>query len=338
MAWYGYLRRLDVAQAGPPLPPPLPPGRLVDVPKRGEMLVRDLAGPAGARAPTILLLHGWTLCADLNWFAFYAALARHGRVLAMDVRGHGRGLRSEQHFTLEAAADDASALLDHLGAGPAIVVGFSMGGSIGLLMWRRHPASVAGLVLQSTALQWRAAMHERVLWSSMAGLEYVLRLGVPHGLTERYLRAASEANPDLLPVQDWLKAEALRGNPSDLAAAGRGLSAFDARSYAASIDVPAAVIVTMRDRLIRADRQRELAETIPGARAIEIDVAHNGWLVQPDTVCAAIEAALDVVTEQCVPNQAALLPLQTAPAAAPDDHATGAPVMSHPLRPVEPST
>lgn len=305
MAWHQYLRPLEIAQAEPPLPPPLPPGRLVDVPRRGEMLVRELAPARDTGSPTILLIHGWTLCADLNWFAVYAAVARHGRVLAMDVRGHGRGLRSEQRFTLEAAADDAAALLEHLGAAPAIVVGYSMGGSIGLLMWRRHPESVAGLVLQSTALQWRAAIHERVLWSSMAGLEYVLRFGVPHGLTERYLRAAAEQNPDLLPVLPWLKAEALRGNPSDLAAAGRGLSAFDARSYAPRVDVPAAVIVSRHDRLIRAERQRELADAIPGAKSIEIDVAHNGWLVEPDVVCDAIETALGTVVEHLVPRQEA---------------------------------
>lgn len=305
MAWHGYLRPLVVTQAEPPLPPPLPPGRLVSVPKRGEMLVRDLPASREAGGPTILLLHGWTLGADLNWFALYAALARHGRVIAMDVRGHGRGIRSEQRFTLEAAADDAVALLEHLDAGPAIVVGYSMGGSIGLLMWRRHPEWVAGMVLQSTALQWRAALHERLLWSSMAGLEYVLRFGVPHGLTERYLRNAAEINPDLQPVLPWLKAEALRGNPSDLAAAGRGLSAFDARPYADRIDVPTAVIVSRRDRLIRPDRQRELADAVPGSKTIEIDVAHNGWLVEPDVVCDAIESALGLVAEQLVPHQEA---------------------------------
>jgi len=306
MAWREYLRPLEVAQAEPPLPPPLPPGRLVDVPKRGEMLVRELPGGRGPGAPTILLLHGWTLCADLNWFAFYGALARHATVLAMDVRGHGRGIRSGQRFTLEAAADDAAALLEHLGAAPAIVVGYSMGGSIGLLMWRRHPERVAGLVLQSTALQWRAALYERILWSSMAGLEYVLRLGVPHGLTDRYLRHAAAQNPDLRPVLPWLRGEALRGNPSDLAAAGRGLSAFDARPYASRVDVPTAVIVSKRDRLVSADRQRGLADAIPRAKLIEIDVAHNGWLVAPDVVCDAIEAALGLVADQLVPDQEAL--------------------------------
>jgi 3-oxoadipate enol-lactonase len=305
MGWIGYLRPLEVAQAEPPLPPPLPPGRLIDVPRRGEMLIREVAPARETVAPTILLLHGWTLCADLNWFAAYAAMARHGRVIAMDVRGHGRGLRSEQRFTLEAAADDAAALLEYLGTGPVIVVGYSMGGSIGLLMWRRHPETVAGLVLQSTALQWRAALHERVLWNSMAGLEYVLRFGVPHGLTERYLRSAAEQNTDLLPVLPWLKAEALRGNPADLAAAGRALSAFDARSYAPKVDVPTAVIVSRRDRLIWADRQRELADAIPGAKSIEIDVAHNGWLVEPDIVCDALETGVGMVTGQLVPHQEA---------------------------------
>lgn len=309
MGWHNYLRPLEVVQAEPPLPPPLPPGRLVDVPGRGEMFVREVAAPRDTGAPTILLLHGWTLCADLNWFALYAALARHGRVLAVDVRGHGRGMRSEQRFTLESAADDVAALLRHLDTGPAIVVGYSMGGSIGLLTWRRHPEVVSGLVLQSTALQWRASLHERVLWSSMAGLEYVLRLGVPHGLTERYLRSAAEQNPDLLPVLPWLKAEARRGNPSDLAAAGRGLSAFDARSYAPRVDVPTAVIVSRRDRLIWADRQRELGDAIPGAKVIEIDVAHNGWLVEPDVVCDALETGLGVVAQQLVPHQEAFGPL-----------------------------
>jgi pimeloyl-ACP methyl ester carboxylesterase len=305
MAWYGYLRPLEVAQAEPPLPPPLPPGRLVDVPKRGEMLVRELPCTLETGGPTILLLHGWTLSSDLNWFALYAALARHGTVLAMDVRGHGRGIRSEQRFTLEAAADDAAALLDHLDAKPAIVVGYSMGGSIGMLMWRRHPEVVSGLVLQSTALQWRSAPHERLIWNSMAAVEYVLRFGVPHGLTERYLRSAAEQNPDLRPVLPWLKAEALRGNPSDLAAAGRGLSAFDARPYASRIDVPTAVVVSKRDRLIWATRQRELADAIPGAKTIEIDVAHNGWLVEPDLVCDAIETGVGLVAEQLVPRQEA---------------------------------
>src|SRR5947199_7389086 len=123
----------------PPLPPPLPPGRLVSVPGRGEMLVRELGTGDRPAGPPLLLLHGWLLSADVNWFPLYAGFARHGRVLAMDVRGHGRGIRSQERFTLEDAADDAAALLQHLDAAPAVVVGYSMGGSIAVLLQQRHP-------------------------------------------------------------------------------------------------------------------------------------------------------------------------------------------------------
>ena len=257
------------------------------------MFVREIPGRPGD--PTILLLHGWTLTADVNWFTVYDAVAHHGRVLAVDQRGHGRGLRSEQRFTLDAAADDVAALLQHLDAGPAIVVGYSMGGSVGLVQWRRHPETVAGLVLQSTALQWRSSLRERVLWAGMARVEYGLRFGTPRGLTERYLRMAAEQRPDLKPHLPWLKAEVRRGDPSSIAASSRALSAFDARAFAGSVNVPTAVVVTEHDRLIRSRRQHELAEAIPGAELVELEGAHNAWMVKPEELAGALDKAVGLV-------------------------------------------
>jgi pimeloyl-ACP methyl ester carboxylesterase len=265
------------------------------VPGRGEMFVREAESPRPAGSPVVLLLHGWTLSSDLNWFPSYDAVARYGRMVALDQRGHGRGLRSEHPFTLEAAADDAAALLGHLGVGPAVVVGYSMGGSVALLLWHRHPQLVAGLVLESTALQWRTSRWDRMLWSGMAVVEYAFRLGPPRGLTERYLRDAVDQSPALQRYTSWLKAEIRRGSPADLAAAGRALSAFDARPFASQVDVPTVVVVTRRDRLVRPSRQRELAEAIPGASVVEVETAHNGWLVRPRAFVAATEEALEVV-------------------------------------------
>src|SRR4249919_2728736 len=92
--------------------PPLPPGRSVELPDRGTTFVREVAGPAGA--PTVVLLHGWTATADLNWFPSFGPLAEHVRVVALDHRGHGRGIRSNR-FRLADCADDAVALADVLG-------------------------------------------------------------------------------------------------------------------------------------------------------------------------------------------------------------------------------
>src|SRR5438132_1396346 len=70
-----------------------PPAGIVLVPGRGEMFVRD-SGPDSAVKGTVLLLHGWMFPADLNWISCYGPLREAGyRVLAVDHRGHGRGLR-----------------------------------------------------------------------------------------------------------------------------------------------------------------------------------------------------------------------------------------------------
>ena len=61
--------------------PLLPAGRHISLPRRGRTFVRHLAGPDAA-APTLMLLHGWTATADLNWFACYDALAAHFNVSA----------------------------------------------------------------------------------------------------------------------------------------------------------------------------------------------------------------------------------------------------------------
>jgi len=93
--------------------PVLPDGGPIELAGRGTTFHRDLPAAAGEQAPTVLLLHGWTATADLNWFPAYEPLARHVRVVALDHRGHGRGIRSHRRFRLADCADDAVALDDN---------------------------------------------------------------------------------------------------------------------------------------------------------------------------------------------------------------------------------
>lgn len=288
-------RRPDQVDPSAPIPPPVPPGRVELVPGRGEVFLRQVAdGPPGV--PPVLLLHGWTTTADLNWWRAYGAVAEMAPLVALDHRGHGRGLRSEERFTLEDAADDAAGLIEHLGLGPVIACGYSMGGPIAMLVWQRHPHLVAGLVLEATALEWRATLRERLVWKTMGFLEYVLRLGPSRGLVERALREAVEQAPDLARYRPWLKAELDRGDPEDLADAGRALGMYDARGFAGEVDVPTAVVVTTGDRLVRPKKQRQLAAAIPGATTYELDGDHDTSLVSPEGFASVTVAALtDVV-------------------------------------------
>jgi len=293
--------------AEPPLPPPLPSGRVVNVSGRGEMFVRERdgegsAGPSGPlsgrRGPTILLLHGWTASADTNWFTIYDTAAQFGPVLALDHRGHGRGIRSEERFTLEAAADDAAALVDHLGRGPVVAVGYSMGGPIASLLWLRHPHLVAGLVLEATALEWRASWRERLVWRFLALMEISLRLGPHDGFVERWLRDAVEKSPELAPWRGWLKGEIRRGDAGAIADAGRALSRYDARPFAGRIDVPTTVVITTQDRLVRPRKQRALAKAIPGAFVVSINADHDAPVVRPHLLQMGTAQALRSVLDR----------------------------------------
>jgi pimeloyl-ACP methyl ester carboxylesterase len=95
----------------------------VDLPGRGTTVVREWAGPPGA--PVVVLVHGVTLTADLNWSGVQPTLGQRFRVIAFDQRGHGRGPDPGPSFRLEDCADDIAALAEVLGAERVTVVGYS---------------------------------------------------------------------------------------------------------------------------------------------------------------------------------------------------------------------
>lgn len=285
-------RHLDPIPPAPPIPPPLPPARIVNVPGRGEMLVREQDGPPGA--PVVLLLHGWTASADLNWWAVYDSLRDIARVVAVDHRGHGRGIRSEEIFTLEAAADDAAALLDVLGIDDVTAVGYSMGGPISMLLWHRHPARVAALVFEATALEWRATAGERLLWKTMGFVERFFRSSRSTSVVDRALREAAEVQPELAAHRAWLKAEVGRGDPREIADAGRALGNYDARPFASDVDVPVAVVVTTKDRLVRPSKQRALAKAT-GATTFELEADHDACWINGPAFATVTHAAVTSV-------------------------------------------
>src|SRR4051794_13926709 len=188
----------DVVQV--PVPPvALPPGRVVPVPGRGELFVRDTGGDG----PPVLLLHGWCFGADTNWFPVFDALRDAGhRVIALDHRGHGRGLRTTQPFRLVDCAADAAALLRELGTGPAVAVGYSMGGPIAQLMARDHREGVRGMVLCATAQDWQD-WWMKGFWLTISWIR--LWLGLFPTAAWRWLLKSAGIPPGA--TRDWVAAE-----------------------------------------------------------------------------------------------------------------------------------
>jgi 3-oxoadipate enol-lactonase len=269
----------------PPDPPvELPPGRLVHVPGRGEFFVRD----SGGDGPPLLLLHGWMFSSDLNWFRVYAPLAAAGyRVLAMDHRGHGRGLRTDAEFRLADCAADAAAVLREIGCAPALVTGYSMGGPVAQLAARNHRDVVSGLVCCATSCDW-SAPRMRTLWRSMGVLRLLLN-AFPISSWRGGLRALGFPPG---PASVWTAAELSRGSGRDIAEAGRELGRFDSRPWLAELaTVPSAVVVTARDRSVPPHKQRELAERL-GARVFEDGGDHDSVVTRADRFSPVLLAAL----------------------------------------------
>lgn len=100
--------------------------------------------------PTLLLIQG--LGTDHRaWNPIVECLSPYLRVVTFDNRGVGRASPVGSETTIEQLADDAAAVIEHLGEGPVHVGGVSLGGGIAMRVGSRHPGLVRSLSLHSTA-------------------------------------------------------------------------------------------------------------------------------------------------------------------------------------------
>jgi len=265
--------------------PWLPPGHTMVLPGRGEVFYRyhRHANPA---APTLLLLHGWTASADLQFFTAYEALAEHYSFVAIDHRGHGRGLRSPAKFDLVEVADDAALLVQSLGLAEVVTVGYSMGGPISLLLTQRHPQLVRALVVQATALEWRAKWYERLEWKTVHVMGPMLRSSMFPRWMRWGIRRLLGPNHPLEQFVPWLACELSRNDTFSLVHAGQSLSRYDARVFASALGKPAASMVTTRDRLVKPRKQRALADAL-NAFVVEVPDDHLASWTSPDAFAKA---------------------------------------------------
>ena len=275
--------------------PWMPDGRIVSVPQRGEFFVRYFKHE-NANAPVVALLHGWTGNADINFFPVYAELERNYSILAVDHRGHGRGLRTHDRFTLEDCADDVVAIMDQLGISSVTAVGYSMGGPIAMLMSKQHSTRVHSLVLCATALEWSATRNERTRWKIGRVVSPVFRLLTTPRLIDRYIKGKIPRASSAAMLRPWLVSEIRRNDSWTMNQAGRALSKHDARPWAAMLGVPTASIVTSRDSLVALHKQQALAHATQ-ATVIEIDGDHLVNWQKPELFTAAVVDAIRRVRE-----------------------------------------
>lgn len=271
-----------------PPAPELPEGYMLTVPGRGETFVAEVPGPPGA--PTLFLLHGLACTAYLNWFPVLGALSEHYRIVMMDLRGHGRGIRHGRFFRLRDCADDAAAVADILGIDTFVPVGYSMGGPVAQLLWRHHRDRIDGLVLCATARNFRGKPQERLFFTLLPALAMGLAFRTPTAFMD------SEVEPNDVPAWAW--AEFRRTSPWTMVQGVNAIGQFSSHRWIADVDVPTAVVITTRDRFIPTGRQVRLAQSIPGATVHACAANHAACVLAADKFAPALLDACESVTSR----------------------------------------
>ncbi len=237
------------------------------------------------------------MTAELGWSQIMPLLGQHYRVVAPDLRGHGGGIPCDGGFRLEDCADDVAALAAALGVERLVAVGYSMGGMVAQLLWQRHRALVAGLVLTATARNVRGSPLEQ-----MGSLALPLIASAMRWNPMAAVMTSTALGTNLLGYIDdprrrsWASAQLGRTSLESALSATQAVSDFTSHEWIGGVDVPAAVIITTQDRLVAETRQRRLAAALPRATVLEIAAGHGVCVTEPgpfgDIVLEACQAVL----------------------------------------------
>jgi pimeloyl-ACP methyl ester carboxylesterase len=238
-----------------------------------------------AQLATVVFLHGAGMD-HTAWAQHDRWFAHHGyNVLAPDLPGHGRSA-GELLPTVAEMADWTSALLDASGAKTAKLIGHSMGSLVALETAARHPAKVSGLVLvgTSSAMTVGPDLLKAAEANDHAAIDMVSIWGLGH---------AAEIGGSLAPGL-WMHGGAQRLLErckdgvlfNDLAACNAYQNAVAA---AATVKVPATLVLGERDMMTPAKAGRALADAIPHSRTVVLAGAgHMMMAERPDELLAAM--------------------------------------------------
>jgi len=191
-------------------------------------------------------------------------------------------------MTIDDMVGDVAALVEHLGGGPARVVGTSLGAHVAQELALARPDLVRQLVAMAAharldPVQKMLTRGEELLHDEKVQLPAPFRAAV-----NAVLNLSPETLRDQPRVTDWLDILELTAAPTT--AGGRaelGVSSqlTDRREAYRAITVPTLVIAFADDVMVPAFLGREVAEAIPGARYAQVPgTGHFGYLERPEEV------------------------------------------------------
>jgi pimeloyl-ACP methyl ester carboxylesterase len=246
---------------------------------------------AGEGEPPILLVHGW--CCDHTYFApqFEHFAGRGHRVLAVDLRGHGRSDKPRQGYTMRLFADDLAWICDRIGAEKPVVVGHSMGGIVAFDLAARYPDLPSAVAMLDAAVVLPSAAR-----AAIPGLLEELR-----GPGYREALRGYVANSLFIPTDDQERKERVLAGMSSapqhvVVSAFEGLRDYDPTEATGGLAVPAVYIAA--DELQPRSDMACFHELAPQALyGKTVGSGHFCQLEVPEQVNAMIERFLAITLQ-----------------------------------------
>jgi 3-oxoadipate enol-lactonase len=209
---------------------------------------------------------------------FSGPFAKAFDLLAYDQRGLGRSSKPDRRYTMADYADDAAALMDHVGWSSALVVGVSFGGMVAQELTLRHPAKVRRLVLACTSPGGAGGssypFHDI---GHLTGDDRARHL-LPISDTRRDAAWARDHPDDYAAMIAFASADPYGEEPGHRVGAARQLEAragHDAWQRLPDIRCPTLIAAGAHDGIAPLATQRGMAARIPGAR---LEVFEGGHL------------------------------------------------------------
>ncbi|MGI8755520.1 MAG: alpha/beta fold hydrolase [Acidimicrobiales bacterium] len=277
---------------------------LLDLPP--DVVEHDLDTPDGGtihalergEGRPLVLLHGVTLRSDV-WAPQFHLMADRYRIVAADLRGHGRSQAGTDGYGLGPLAADVATLLEALDLHDAIVVGHSMGGMTLMEFCGDHPAvlaeRVAGLVFLATAANavvppYAAGLLRAVLGRGQGRLDRGRPLPTRATVTTRMARLAFGDRPSAKAVGIVVEMGQSMA-PEALVPSLTKLLDHDARQALRATHTPSLVVVGTRDLLTPVPAGRNLARQLPHADFVVLPRAgHQLMQERPNELAELIDA------------------------------------------------
>lgn len=282
----------------------------------GVALHVEEVGPAAAPL-TVVFVHGW-VCTSQAWVLQRRSLASPDvRLVFYDQRGHGRSGRPRPEKTdLEVLGRDLGRVLQAAApAGPAMLVGHSMGGMVVMALVDQRPELFDGTgpVVAVALLSTSSGRLASVSLGLPAGLAHVTRRLLPRSysvlarygdriesrrprgdftwMLSKYLAFGGSVDPALVELMEEMIAQAPLATSAGFGAALLGHDKLAALPRLAAI--PTSIVVGGADVLTPVDHSRAIAQALPSADFAVVEGAgHMIMLEAPERTDEQLRALM----------------------------------------------